>query len=198
MSWTWADLADAVRRLELPRDEYVVGAHGSRLARGDVAWVDDAELIVTERGWSELVDQGWPWLTDALHHPEIDPRAPRCGGLTATRSAARGTYRAKPKELISRAEWVYGLPVVPQELLQASNPSRFEVLRRHLAAGSVGVALAALAFGYGIQLLFGAGFQHLAFRTTEVQATVADRADAGECGGGGPPRARGSHSPTSP
>ena len=189
MSWKWEDLADAVRRLELSPDEYVLGAHGSQLAHGDVNWVDDAELIVTERAWDELVDRGWPWLTEALHHPDIDPRAPRQGRLTATTNAPRGTYRAKPGELISRAERVDGLPVVPPDLLQATNPSRFEVVRRHLAASSAGLVLVVLAVGYGIQILFGAGIQHLAFLTTEVQATVTDRTSAGECGGGGdPPR----------
>jgi len=187
VSWTWEDLADAVRRLELPRGEYVVGANGSRLARHDLDWIDDAELIVTERGWNTLVDQGWPWLTDALHHPDIDPRAPRCGGLIATRSGAGRTYRAKPEELVARAAWVDGLPVVPPDLLQATNPSRFEVARRHLAASSAGVVLLALAFGYGIQILFGAGLQHLAFLTTEVNVTVTDRDGAGYCGGGGDP-----------
>lgn len=177
MTWTWDQLGDVVRRLALPPREYVLGASGSRLALGSADEADEVELLVTERGWTELEQRGWLWLTESLDHPDLD-------GLSASRRAHRRDYRERVPELIAQAEWIESVPVVPERLLKNAGPSEPTARRQHAVTYVLGGLLLILALGYAVQLIFGAGWQHLAFQTTEVQATVTATDEVGHCGSG--------------
>lgn len=176
MTWTWNELSDVVRRLELPPGDYVVNNAGTALAEGRVERVDAVELLVTARACDALHDAGWRWLTENLAHPEL-------AGLSATRHPDR-RYRAGLTELITTAKWVDGVPVV-SHIPVRSEDEHGRIRRPSLnttGGGLLAVPLFFVTMVYGWALLFGGApqhmVQHLGFQTFPVTGTVTGTEEA--------------------
>lgn len=97
------DLIQAINGLRLPADEYVVGAQGTMLLRGQQPR-EHVDLLVTPSLYARLRDEGWTETEDG--------RALTHGTLRALTEDDGFTYRRENARLIQNAQVVDGVPFV--------------------------------------------------------------------------------------
>ena len=174
VSWTWERLSEVVRRLKLPAGEYAVGRVGYGLSRDRASTADRAELLVTDTGWRRLKERGWQEAGGgtALRHPK-EPLSARVALLDEVRH-----------EIVE----VDGVPIVAVE--PDPPPASTTSWSSRVGGAVTAVVLTVIVggFAYGCALLYpdpsaDTMWQHLSFRTTEVEATVESSTGSGTCSG---------------
>ena len=174
MTWTWERLSEVVRRLKMPADDYAIGRVGHGLSRDRASTADWAELLVTDTGWRRLKERGWQEAGGgtALRHPH-EPLSARVAALDDVRHEIGE---------------VDGVPVVAIE--PDPPPAPPTAWRSGVGVAATAVVLTILFGGvaYGFALFSpdpsaDAMWQHLSFRTTQVEAAVESSTGVGTCSG---------------
>ncbi|WP_110240179.1 hypothetical protein [Nocardioides gilvus] len=174
MTWNWVRLSDEVRRLKLPSGEYSVGRIGYGLSRDHSSTADRVELLVTETGWRRLKERGWGERgRDTLRHPS---------------DRSLSAHLVELEDVRHEILEVDGVPVVGVEPDPPAAPRSTWGERFSTAMTGAALALVIGAIAYGFTVFEpspepGTMWQHLAFKTTKVEATVESWHEAGTCQG---------------